>query len=198
MSLFSKIGRVVKRVARNKIVQGALRTGLKIGTGGASEAAIALARRAQHIGKQLGAKQKGGRMLREQGVALNVATQKLAAMPAPKVTNAGSEKTEEWNVPADQADASDPYGKVPRSRPAAGGRRRKAKKASTPKKKGKPMSEETKKALRARPKKAKTSKRSGKLRSGMLDLAAMAKARKESTSNMSWPEWIKKNPIYVK
>jgi hypothetical protein len=208
MGLFKNIGRELKRAARSKIIRGALRTGLKIATGGTSEAAIKLAERAKQIGKQIGAKQKGGRLLKAQGVAVNVATAKLAKTPKPVVTNSGSEKDEEWNVPQDQKAAGDgsPPARKPKGstsstkkRGSGGKSKPKAKAKSKPKAKGKPMSEETKKALRSRPKKAKSSRRSGGIRKGMLDLAAISRARKAAGKmDVDWKTWVKQNPIYAK
>lgn len=202
MGLLKSIGRGLKRIARNKVVMGAIRAGVGAATGGQSEVALRLGQRAQHIAKQIGAKMHAGQVMKKQQAAVNVAVEKMAKLPAPKVSNAGSERVEDWNV-QDQAVATDRV-KVPanvaRSARQSSSPTKRGRKPKATRKKGKPMSAETKAKLRARPKKAKSGKRSGAVRKGMLDLKAMAKARRESADGMStdWRTWIKRNPIYVK
>jgi hypothetical protein len=203
MGLFKTIARGAKRLARSAVVKGALRAGAAAATGGQSEAVIRLGQRALTIGKQIGAKQKAGRLAKEQGLALNAAIDKLDKMPKPDVKSA-PDAPREWNV-QDQSVAD-----LMASKRAArgggggggGGRRKRSRKAKAPKgepkpkKKGPPMSEETKKKLRDRPKKAKKPS-NRKLTKGMLDFKAMAAERKASKSDLSWAEWRKKHPIYV-
>lgn len=55
MSFFKKLGGAIKRIARNKVVQGAL----NVATGGLSGKVVS-------VGKQLGAAIKGGKLLKKQ------------------------------------------------------------------------------------------------------------------------------------
>lgn len=199
MGFLKSLARGAKRLSRSAIVRGALRAGAAAATGGTSEAALKIAQRAVAVGKQIGAKQKAGRLLKEQGLAINAATNKLSAMPKLQVKGSG---VEEWNV-ADQNSAEVRASSRKNSTGGASPKRRKAKKApkaKAPKKKGPPLTEEKKAYLRSRPKKAKRKSTGRTLGKGMLDFKAMSKAKKESTNGQdyTWAEWRKANPIYVK
>lgn len=169
MGFFQKLGGAVKKLARSKIVQGALNTS----TGGLSGKAISVA-------KGIGAAMKGGKAMRKQNKSIVMHLAKQASPPAivPDI--------QPLQV-RDMTPSSAPRRKPSKKLKAALAR---VKKRANRKYPGDTMSSnEYRKSLR---------KKYGVKRpppKGGLDLKAMAKEWRAAGKPGDWRSWIKNNPI---
>lgn len=121
MSLFKKLGKAVKKLAKSKVISTAVRAGTGIATGGASEAAL----RGLKVAKQLGQSLRSPNKSKQ----VEVAIAKLDALPKPTVKNASA--TPQFRPGGQRINASS---SAPRRKVAA---MPKAKKAKAPKAKKK-------------------------------------------------------------
>lgn len=85
MSLFKKLGNAAKRLARNKILLGALNTA----TGGTSGKVLS-------VGKSIGAKIHGNRLMKRQQKAVAHAVEKLSKIPRPDFVNTPGDRTTDF------------------------------------------------------------------------------------------------------
>lgn len=178
----SWLSKGLKRLARNRVLTGALRAGAAIATGGLSERALA-------VGKQIGAKISGGRLHKAQSKADAAA---IARLTPPAVRDPIDRQGEGW--PEDTAEATH---KASRRRArktsrgtsdgSSGSRKRKSGKGA--------RSSSGSKSSKGRRtmKSSGSTKRSGKRQapSGGLDLKRIAQMWRDEGKPGKWPAYVK-------
>lgn len=179
MGFLSGLGRLAKRLAKNKIVSGAVLGLANVATGGVSGKVVSAA-------KSIGAKVKGNRLLKEQSKSVAAAIAKLDALPKLAVRVTPGAHT----LPGVPSDAELRRSPAP-PRGKAKGRTKTSKLPRNP-----DFDREHKKAKAAKRKAGtpneKRVKSKRKAPTGGLDMKALSKSWRAAGKPGTWREWLAK------